>query len=183
MLTLKALKNSQKDHREPPGRGARGILGEDGASIVELALSCAVIFMMLFGIVYMSFALYTYHYISNAAREGSRYAMVRGSTSCANSSGNLTGCGADGATIQTYVQNLGYPGIDAANKMTVTTTWYTVSTTKPATWSLCAGGGIACRAPGNIVKVVVTYAFPLNIPFYPSGTLNMTSTSQMVISQ
>jgi hypothetical protein len=109
--------------------------------------------------------------------------MVRGANSCANSSGNLPGCGALNADIQTYVKSLGYPGIDAASKMTVTSTWYSASssgTPPTTTWSLCAG---TCNAAGNIVKVVVTYAFPLNIPFYPSGTLNMTSTSQMVISQ
>ncbi len=155
-------------------------LREDGASIVEMALASAVVFGMLFGVIYFSFALYTFHYTSEAAREGSRYAMVRGSTSCTNTP-NLTNCNATNSQIQTYVQDLGYPGIDAANKMTVTTTWYTASASQPTTWARCSTG--TCNAPGNIVKVQVTYTFPLSIPFYAKKTLNLTSTSQMVVAQ
>jgi len=33
---------------------------------------------MIFGIVEVSIGLYTYHYLSDAARDGSRWAMVRG---------------------------------------------------------------------------------------------------------
>jgi Flp pilus assembly protein TadG len=160
----------------------RGVLREDGASIVEMALVvCLLVLPMFFGIFDMSLALYSYHYISDAAREGSRYAIVRGSTSCANTP-SLTNCGATPTQIQTYVQNLGYPGINGANNMTVTTTWYTPSASPPTTWSLC-GATPACGAPGNLVKVKVAYAFPLSIPFYGSRTLNMASTSQMVVAQ
>ncbi len=160
----------------------RGVLREDGTSIVEMALVCLFLILpMIFGIFAMSMALYTYHYISEAAREGSRYAIVRGSTSCANTPG-LSNCGATPAQIQTYVQNLGYPGINGPSNMTVTTTWYTKSASPPTTWSFC-GATPACRAPGNIVKVNVVYAFPLSIPLYGTRTLNMASTSQMVVSQ
>jgi Flp pilus assembly protein TadG len=176
--------NSFKSCKELLRFSAKEALREEGASIVEMAFACVVLLSMLFGIFSISFALYTYHYISNAAREGSRYAMVRGSNSCANSSGKLTNCGASSGQIQNYVQNLGYPGIDASNKMTVTSTWFkAVSSGTPATttWSACTTG--TCNAPGNIVKVQVTYAFPLGIPYSGSRTLNMTSTSQMVIAQ
>jgi Flp pilus assembly protein TadG len=147
-----------------------------------MALVCLFLILpMIFGLFAMSLALYTYHYISEAAREGSRYAMVRGSTSCANTPG-LTNCGATPTQIQTYVQNLGYPGINAAN-MTVTTTWSTPSASPPTTWSLC-GVTPACAAPRSLVTVTVAYAFPLSIPLYGSTrTLNMSSTSQMVVSQ
>ena len=158
------------------------VLREDGRSVVEFALACAVLFGMLFGIVYFSMMLYTYHYISEAAREGSRYAIVRGSTCHANTPG-LTNCGTTGITntqLQTYVQDLGYPGIDAANRMTVNTTWYTPSASLSSP-TVCTTG--TCNAPGNIVKVQVIYAFPLSIPFWSKKTLNLTSTSQMVIAQ
>jgi Flp pilus assembly protein TadG len=184
MPAMKMSDNSRKNWRGLLRSAAKGVLREEGASIVEMAFACVVLLSMFFGIFSMSFALYTYHYISNAAREGSRYAMVRGSTSCANSSSKLTNCGATSAQIQTYVQDLGYPGIDAANKMTVSSTWFkAVSSGTPATttWSACTTG--TCNAPGNIVKVQVTYAFPLGIPYYGRRTLNMTSASQMVIAQ
>ncbi len=161
----------------------RNPLHEDGRSIVEFAFACAVLFGMLFGIVYFCMALYTYHYISEAAREGSRYAIVRGSTCHANTPG-LTNCGTSGITntqLQTYLQDLGYPGIDAANRMTVTTTWYSPSAAQPPVWSKCTAG--TCNLPGNIVNVQVTYTYPLSIPFYGRRTISMTSTSQMVIAQ
>ncbi len=113
---------------------------------------------MLFGVIYFSTMLYTSHYISEAAREGSRYAIIRGSTSCINSSNLLPNCNASNTVIGTYVQDLGYPGSDAANKMTVTTTtWYSPSTSLSSP-VVCTTG--TCNAPGNIVKVQVVYSLP-----------------------
>jgi Flp pilus assembly protein TadG len=152
--------------------------GEIGSIIVEVALASIVLLCMLFGIMEISLALYSYDYISDAAREGSRYAMVRGSTSCTNTP-NLTNCQVTAAQIQTYVQNLGYPGINSANT-TVATTWLSASATQPTTWTACAN---VCNAPGNQVQVNVVYAFPLTIPFVSARTLSLTSTSRMVISQ
>jgi Flp pilus assembly protein TadG len=160
-------------------RKAQYSLREDGASIVEMALASAVVFAMLFGVIYFSMTLYTYHYISEAAREGSRYAMVRGSASCTNTP-NLTNCNALNTQIQTYVRDLGYPGLDAANKMTVTTTWYNPSASLSSP-TVCTTG--TCNAPGNIVQVQVVYTYPLSVPFYGKKTLSLTSTSEMVIAQ
>ena len=161
-----------------------GVLREDGALIVEMALVCLFLILPMFlGIFAMSTALYTYHYISEAAREGSRYAMVRGSTSCANTPG-LSNCGATPTQIQTYVQNLGYPGIIATSPtLTVTTTWYKKTAAPPTNWNTLCGATPACAAPGNLVKVRVAYAFPLNIFFFGTRTLNMSSTSQMIVAQ
>ena len=38
------------------------------------------------------------------------------------------------------------------------------------------------NAPGDPVQVTVTYTFPLVIPFVPSETFTMTSSSQMIIA-
>ena len=51
---------------------------DSGASLVEFTVSAAVLFMALFGIIQCSLGLYAYNYVSDAAREGTRYAMVRG---------------------------------------------------------------------------------------------------------
>ncbi len=154
-------------------QGRRVVRCDEGSNIVEMAVVSSVMFAVLFGIVELSLALYTYNYVSDAAREASRYAIVRGS-SCSV----LTNCGVTGAKIQTYVQNLGYPGMNAANT-TVTTTWLSPSTTTPVTWTAC---GSQCNVPGNAVQVTVTYSFPLSIPFVPKSTLSLHSTSQMVIA-
>ena len=162
------------------GHGAKGVFCEDGASLVEMALASVVVFAMLFGIIEISFALYTYDYVSDAAREGSRYAIVRGSTSCTNTP-SLAGCNATATQVGTYVKNLGYPGINAALHMTVTTTWLKASAAQPTTWSVCSVG--TCNAPGSLVKVQVVYAFPIGIPFWRTTTWNMASSSQMAIAQ
>lgn len=139
--------------------------------MVEMAISMVILLTIVFGIMKICLALYTYHYISEAAREGTRFAIVRGSA-CASPGYE---CDATSSQIQTYVKGLGYPGIDPS-AMTVTSSWagYPVSGT-------CVSAG--CNGPGDLVTVTVTYQFPLSIPFVPSSTLNMSSTSSMVISQ
>lgn len=140
--------------------------GEQGASLVEFALSCTILFLFLFGIFAFCMALYSFNYVSDAAREASRYAMVRGS-SCTGFSDcpSITS-----AQIQTYVKSLSYPGINPGNL------------TASATWS---GSNSPAEAPGNTVAVTVKYNFSANIPYWPQTgkVLQLTSTSQMVIAQ
>ncbi len=159
-------------------------LDDSGAALVEMALSCVVMIAIFFGVFEFGLASYTYHYVSDAAREGARYAMVRGSTSCTNTP-NLSACNATATQISDYVKNLGYPGINATANMTVTVTWLAATTVTggsntTTTWAACTG---TCNLPGNMVNVVVTYAFPLAIPFSTSNTINVTSTAAMVVSQ
>lgn len=174
---------ARRDQEARGGRGSRGwrrVLGSEGATLVEFALSSSVLFLLLIGIMEVCLAFFAYHYVNEAAREASRWAMVRGSQSCTNTPA-LTDCGASQTDIQNYVKNLGYPSI-LANNTTVTVNWMTASATQPTTWSSC-GTSLACKIPGNAVQVTVLYAFPLTIPFMPSKTLNLQSTSQVVISQ
>jgi len=162
----------------------RGLASEEGATLVEMALSATVVFLLLIGIVQTSMALFTYHYVSDAAREGARYVIVRGSTSCTNTP-KLPDCNdTTGTGISNYVKGIGYPGIDSS-KMTVATTWCQVTQNAgpppTATWGTCASG--VSNAPGNQVQVVVTYHFTLSIPWWGSQLWPLTSTSNMVISQ
>jgi Flp pilus assembly protein TadG len=144
---------------------------ESGASTVETALACTILVTLVVGIVQISQGLYAYHYIAEAARMGTRYAIVRGS-SC---SGFGSACPAGATDIQNYVKGLGFPGINTSD-MTVTATW-------PTTGSTCTPSSSPCNNPGNLVKVRVQYQLPLSIPYVTNVNLNMTSTSQMVISQ
>lgn len=151
------------------------ISAEEGDAIAEFALSATILIAIVFGIYETSFALYSYTYVSDAAREGTRYAIVRGSACTGFAECSSTPVGATSAQIQADVQSLGYPGISSKN-LTVTTTW-------PTTGSACTPISSPCNNPGNLVKVVVVYQFPLNIPFVPQTTVKMSSTSEMVISQ
>jgi Flp pilus assembly protein TadG len=138
---------------------------EHGASLVEFALCSSILFMTLFGIFALCGALYSYIFVAEAARDASRYALVRGSA-CTG----FSDCGITSAQINNYVKSLGYPGIN------------TSSVTASAAWS---GTNAPSNAPGNFVTVTVTYIFPMNIPFWPhsGNTIHMSSKSQMAISQ
>jgi Flp pilus assembly protein TadG len=144
---------------------------EEGSALVEFAISSSVLFLCLFGILGLCGALYTYNYVVDAAHEATRYAIVRGSscsglTNCPLSTNATTASTA----LQTYLRNLGYPGINP-NNLTLAATW--------------SGANSPTNAPGNTVSVTVTYTYPLNIPFWrQSGTiLNLSNTSEMTISQ
>ena len=47
---------------------------------METAMSMIILLTFMFGVMEAGFALYSYHFISEAAREGTRYAIVRGAT-------------------------------------------------------------------------------------------------------
>ncbi len=117
---------------------------DEGGSLVEMALVSAFIFLpTIFAIFEVSFAVYSYNYVSQMARLATRYAVVRGSFSCAIQS-NFPDCNlgpgggsnpttADGSTaLQNYVRSYVYPGINA-NNVTVTATWWTADVTNPGT--------------------------------------------------
>jgi Flp pilus assembly protein TadG len=155
---------------------------EDGANAVEMALSCIILFAFLFGICQMALGMYFYQFTSDAARQATRWAMVRGSTSCTNTPG-LSKCNAGTDDITTYVRGLGLTGITSSS-ISVTPQWCTASSTTPTTWGSCSS--TTSNAPGNLVKVTVSYPLAFKVPFIPSAksmSLTLSSTSQMVISQ
>jgi Flp pilus assembly protein TadG len=144
--------------------------GESGSSAVEMAISLPIMLCVLFAIMEFGYALYTYNVVAESAREGSRWASVRGSA--------CTGgyeCNANFFQIRQYVQNLGYPGVNPA-QMHVRTEWCPVG-------GPCFFSFFPANYPGNTVKVTVTYPFTLSIPFVPQELWTFSSTSQMVISQ
>jgi Flp pilus assembly protein TadG len=151
----------------------QGVLDESGTSLVEFAISASLLLALTFGIIELSFALYSYNYVSSAARVATRYAVVRGS-SCSG----MPDCGITADQLQSYVQGIAYPGIKPGN-LAVSTTWLSYSPGPPTTWTACAS---QCNTPGNAVEIQVTYAFPLFLPFWRSTSLSLSSTSQMVIS-
>ena len=53
---------------------------ERGSGLVEYAVVFLLLMTLVLGMVDFSRAIYAYHFISNQARDASRYASVRGST-------------------------------------------------------------------------------------------------------
>jgi Flp pilus assembly protein TadG len=143
-----------------------------GTTLLESAVMISVLLLMMFGVVGFGTALYTYHFVSNTAREATRWASVRGSTCTGGLSG---GCPAADTDVTAYVQNLSTGiGLDPT-KVTTTTTWVA----PPNNLAICASQP---NSPGCVVKVQVQYSFQFLFPLLPSG-FTMQSTSQMVISQ
>lgn len=172
------------DKTEPFSR----VRSEEGGSLVEMGIACMILIPILLGIVELSFGLYCFHYAADAAREGSRFAMVRG----ANCTGNFNkgycsptdglSTGADGNDVAQYVKGLGFPFSGA---VTTTTQWCAAAGTTPQTWpsSGCSSTSTPNNATGNLVQVTVTYSYPLAIPFVTKRSINLTSTSSMTIVQ
>ena len=156
-------------------RSARQENGEAGSALVEFALATVLILTVLFGIVEMGRALYCFDWVSDAARRGSRYAMVRGQTSC-NGSPHLTDCEATPGTPSTpgtiayYVVSNGF-GIDR-NMVTLTATCWPNTHPTPA----------PCPT-GTPVIVTVNYPFQFILPFLPHQPWTMRSSSARVVAQ
>jgi Flp pilus assembly protein TadG len=148
----------------------RGRHAQRGASMPEMAVAAVVFFLLLFGIVDFGRALYTYGFVAQLAREGARYYIVRGTTSCANSKNQLPDCNATNNQVQAYVRSL--------NEGATKTSGFTV-TAVPVS---CPNGVTATAAPGCTVAVTVTYPFSFAMGFMPSS-ISMSSTSTMVVSQ
>lgn len=144
-------------------RLARLLRREEGSELLEFALVVIVLLLLVFGTMDFSRAMYCYHYVSNASREGTRYAIVRGSA-C---TGFPDSCPANLTDVETHVKS-STPALDPA-AVSVVTTW------------------TPNNKPGSSVKVQVGYRykvmFPFAFPFLPNGTISMSSSSQMIISQ
>lgn len=151
-------------------RHLRRFVGDErGSNLVEYGIVLVLFLTMLFGVIDFGRAMYAYHFVSGAAREATRYAMVRGSscpaTECPSGPASTT-------DIQNYVMNVP-AGIDAT-QLTVTPTWN-------------PGGSVTCNgipnSPGCVVEVQVSYNFSFLLPFMPKSSILMTSSSEMTISQ
>jgi|ERR1700722_2709263 Flp pilus assembly protein TadG len=138
--------------------------GQRGASLVETVIVMGVLLALMFGIIDFGRALYTYSFVAQIARQGARWAIVRGAN-CAV----LTPCPALQSDIQTYVRSLS-EGATNPSQITVTADWGT-----PA----CD----ASHTPGCVVTVTVTYPFKFFLPFVlPGQVITMSSSSKMVVS-
>ncbi len=144
-----------------------------GNTLTEFALILPFLFAGMFGVIDFGRALYAYHFVSDAAREASRWASVRGK----DCNRWLPACPAREGDVQDYVKSIAPPGIDTNPlKLVVDTAWV-----------VPPGKSNSCKTipnhPGCAVQVKVTYEFKFFTPFLPSSAISMKSTSEMVISQ
>jgi Flp pilus assembly protein TadG len=140
----------------------RWLRADDGAALIEMAVTLPVLFTLMFCFMEMCLAFYTVDMISETAREGTRYAMYRGA-SCPTST-NPT-CEASASQVNSYVSGIGWPNL-AGGTITVTTTY--------------PNGN---ENVGSTVQVKVSYTMPITMPFVPKSSQSFSSTSVMPILQ
>ncbi|MEP7341699.1 MAG: TadE/TadG family type IV pilus assembly protein [Acidobacteriota bacterium] len=124
-----------------------------GGTLVELALILPIFFLLIFGVLDFGRGIWAYNTLSYASREGVRYAIVRGSKSQTPASVS--------DIRQIVIAQTG--GLDAS-KLTVTVTW------------------LPNNSPGSNVKVQAQYNFVSLVPLLNLGTIALTSSSNMVIT-
>lgn len=124
-----------------------------GQTAAEFAFAGLPLLVLLFAIVALGMALYSYSFVCSAARDATRYAIVHG----ASSTTPVTQ-----SDITDFVRNEAQ-GIQA-NQLSVSTSW------------------TPDNKPGSVVAVSVTYNFRPLFPL-AGVTLPLTSSAQMVISK
>jgi Flp pilus assembly protein TadG len=182
----------------PLGRGtAAGIRparkAQAGTTLVEFSLVALVLMTLLLGVVDFGRALYAYHFCSDEAREATRWAAVNGYTCADDTSTTDTGGSCNGTNgmnngpasdtdITNYVLGHVSQGLDP-NRVTVTVS-HPVQSDGPAicTTSVSGFGGPYNNYPGCTVEVEVSYNFNFISPLVHSGTIPLSSTSEMVIA-
>jgi Flp pilus assembly protein TadG len=146
------------------------------------------------GIVGFGHALYTYHFISDAAREAARYAAVRGYTcgddadggSCqaSNSASGVAGPTTN-ADLTTFVKSTAPLGINAGNLTVLSCGVSGGSACSQDTLQICtasvSGLGPYPNYPGCFVGVTVQYTFNFIAPFISTKALTMSSSSYLAI--
>jgi Flp pilus assembly protein TadG len=125
---------------------------QKGSVLVESAITLLIVLLFLIGIMEGGLLIWSYNTVAFAAREGTRYATVRGADSSSPASAS---------TISTYVKAQAV-GLDP-NLMTVTTTW------NPS------------NSPGGFVQVVVQYQYSTLTSLFVSAPIALTSTSKTVV--
>jgi Flp pilus assembly protein TadG len=159
---------------------------EKGSTMLEFALTVSLFLVMLFGIVDFGRALYTYHFLSNAAREATRYAAVHGYTcnddnSCSVANPDTGPANSMNTVIQDYVQAIIPSGINSS-QVTTTPTWPVQANSPTICGSRVNGSGPYANYPGCTVQVKVSYPFGFLVPLVHSGSITLSSTSEMIIS-
>jgi len=134
---------------------------DTGSSLVEFALISFMFVIVLAGVVEMGRMVLVYNTIANAAREGTRYAIVHGADQTVSPSGpgNVT-------NVQTVVKNFASAGLVNTSALAITVSYPNGNNTA-----------------GSLVTVKVTYVYDPFVGFF-SSILNTTlgSTSEGVIS-
>jgi Flp pilus assembly protein TadG len=127
---------------------------DQGQAFVEFAVAISLLLLVAMSITYLATAIFAYDFVCYSARDATRFAAVHGAASPKPASSD---------DIRDLVRSKAV-GLDPT-QLTVATTW------NPD------------NQPNSNVAVQVQYSFTLQIPFVPPLPFNLSSRSQLVISQ
>jgi Flp pilus assembly protein TadG len=166
-----------------------------GATLFEYAMVFMIFLALIFGISGFGHALFVYHHLDHVTKEATRYASVRGATCATDSScvASNSATGTTGPTTQADVTAF----INSITPQSIDYTQFTIQTCGISGKGMCPGsttvsnsancdpgpafGGLP-NNPNCIVMVTVTYPYTFIFPvFGAAGTINMSSTSQLII--
>lgn len=136
-----------------------------GTTIVEAAIVLSLFLLLVLAIADGGRMIYAYGVMSHAAREGVRYAVVRGTDAGADPL-RVGDSPTTPAQVETHVQNRAAP----LSPIRAFTTWELDNV------------GQSIKDPGQVVEVRVEYDFNPVTPFFlPLSPIVLTSTSRTVI--
>lgn len=162
--------------KRKPSHPSRGRVGQ---AMVEFALVAPIFFLLLFSIVEAGRFIFYYETLSNATREGARYAIVNGAN--VDPFGCPTGppasgspaCDPSGADVVARVRQtaIGMPG----SGISVQRCWW---------YTACDFGthGDGDNARGASVTVAASYTYSSLIPLVPLPPITVTAESSLVIN-
>ena len=134
-------------------------------ALVEFALVVPWFFLLLFGIIEAGRFIFYYETLSNATREGARYAIVNGANTLGCPSGppapGSSGCDTSGANVSARVRQ---SGIGLPNAITVTPTW------------------TPDNGRGSTVNVVAQMTYHVLVPLVPLPDITVKAESTLVIN-
>jgi Flp pilus assembly protein TadG len=150
---------------------------ESGSNLVEFAITLTILLTAIFGVLDFSRAIYAEHFVGGAAKDATRYAMVRGSTYSGTACATYASfnCVASSANVTSLVMSTVPQGMTAAN-VSVTTNWPGTLPTGAACDSVNGANSPTC-----VVTVHVSYPFKFMLPFLPKTTLTLSSSSTSTI--
>ena len=140
--------------------------GRPGALTVEFAMISPLLFLLLIGLVVGGLGVFRYQQVASLAREGSRYASVRGTEYAADTKLPV----ATQASVYKEVVLARAVGLDP-NALSCTVTWDKYNSPQTVYPDK--------TVVGNIVSVTVTYQW---IPEGMLGGMTLSSTSKLPMS-
>ena len=148
-----------------------------GQAMVEFALVAPMFFLLLFGIIEAGRFIFYYETLSNATREGARYAIVNGANTLGCPSGPAAPgsppCDINGNNVVTRVRQAAI-GV-ASSGVSVDRCWWYVA----CDFTTHGDGN---NARGATVTVTASYTYRSLIPLVPLPPINVSAESSLVIN-